>query len=112
MILTVVTLVWMHFFADFMCQWDKMAISKSSSNKWLSLHVTIYAAPFLILCGWQFAAVNFAAHWVTDFVTSRAASALWKRNERHWFFVVIGVDQAIHMSCLILTIPLIHWLSV
>jgi len=117
---TLLILVWTHLFADFFLQTDKMAISKSSSNAWLSVHVSAYIIPFLILCGWKFAAVNFVAHWLTDFFSSRATTKLWKLGEaanaakqpnsyRHWFFTVIGVDQALHMTALILTIPLIGW---
>ena len=93
-------LIWMHFFADFILQTDKMAISKSSSYFWLFLHVTVYTLPFLWF-GWQFALVTFAAHFVTDWVTSRVTKKLWEKEERHWFFVVIGVDQALHMTALV-----------
>lgn len=106
---TLLTLIWLHLFADFFLQTDKMAISKSSSNSWLSVHVTAYIIPFLIVCGWKFALINFLAHWVIDFCSSRASSYLWRREERHWFFVVIGIDQTLHMTALILTIPLIGW---
>lgn len=98
----IVALVWVHAFADFVLQTDKMATSKSSSNKWLALHVGIYAL-WLVPFGWRFALVNFAAHFCTDWVTSRATTKLWKAGERHWFFVVIGADQALHMTALVLT---------
>lgn len=94
-------LVWLHFIADFVLQNDKMAHNKSSSNKWLSIHVAIYTLPFFPF-GWQFALLNGAAHWITDYFTSRATTALYKRGENHWFFVVIGFDQAIHMTCMVL----------
>jgi hypothetical protein len=98
----IVALVWVHTFADFALQSDKMAINKSSSNRWLALHVGIYAT-CLLPFGWKFALVNFAAHFATDWVTSRITSKLWKAGERHWFFVVIGIDQALHFTALILT---------
>lgn len=94
-------LIWAHTFADFVLQSDKMAINKSSSNRWLALHVGIYAI-CLVPFGVTFALVNFAAHFCTDWVTSRITSRLWKAGERHWFFVVIGIDQALHMSALLL----------
>src|SRR5882672_3322828 len=100
--LIIVALAWVHAFADFVMQSDKMAISKSSSNKWLLLHVGIYAL-CLVPFGWRFALVNFAAHFCTDWVTSRATTKLWKAGERHWFFVMIGADQALHMTALVLT---------
>jgi len=96
-------LVWLHFLSDFILQTDKMAINKSSSNKWLGIHVLVYSIPLLVF-GWQFALINCLAHAITDFFSSRATSYLWKKNERHWFFVVIGLDQAIHITCLFMTI--------
>ena len=96
----------MHLFADFILQTDQMAINKSKSNFWLTLHIACYSVPFLIF-GWKFALVNAIGHWITDFITSRITSYLWKKEERHWFFVTIGIDQAIHLTTLILTIPLI-----
>lgn len=96
---TLLILVWLHFFADFILQTDKIAIAKSSDNKALLLHVTIYTLPFLWF-GWEFAAITWLAHFATDFVSSRVASWFYKRDQRHWFFVTIGVDQALHMTAL------------
>lgn len=103
MLTNILILVWLHFFADFILQTDKMAINKSSNVKWLSIHILVYSLP-LFYFGWKFALLNGAMHWITDFCTSRATTYLWKKEERHWFFVVIGLDQAIHMSCLFLTV--------
>lgn len=68
-----------------------------------------------------FVGVTGGLHWVTDWCTSRVTSRLWfvvgatadTRHEgyvavkvqyddskRHWFFVVIGFDQLIHVWCL------------
>ncbi len=92
----------MHFIADFILQTDTMATMKSKSSKWLSIHVIVYSIPFLYF-GWLFALINGVSHFVTDFITARATSYLWQKEKRHWFFVVIGFDQAIHMTTLILT---------
>ncbi len=97
-----IALVWVHFVSDFVLQTDAMAINKSKSSRWLALHVGIYSL-CLLPFGWRFAIINAAAHFATDWVSSRASSRLWQANERHWFFVVIGADQALHLSALVLT---------
>lgn len=98
----IILLIWLHFIADFILQTDKMAKNKSKSNKWLTIHIVIYSIPFFWF-GWLFAILNGIGHWVTDYYTSRYTSYLWAKEKRHWFFVVIGLDQAIHMTTLILT---------
>nr|CAB4128794.1 Bacteriophage phiKZ, Orf197 [uncultured Caudovirales phage] len=99
-------LIWLHFICDFILQTDRMAQHKSKSNRWLAVHIAAYSAPMLLL-GWRFAAVNAVLHFATDWVSSRATSRLYAAGERHWFFVVIGADQAVHLSCLVATIPMI-----
>ena len=101
-IYSIVLLIWIHFFADFICQTDYMAINKSKKNLILLVHVLVYCIPFLIF-GLKFALINAVLHFITDWFTSRITSYLWKKEQRHWFFVVIGLDQAIHMTCLFLT---------
>lgn len=100
--MTVLLLVWIHFIADFVLQTDAMATRKSRSSAWLALHVLVYSV-CLLPFGWRFALVNYALHFATDYVSSRATSVLWRRGERHWFFVVIGCDQALHVTALLLT---------
>ena len=69
--------------------------------------------------------LTLASHWATDWVTSRITSKLWFikflpdltgsevsvfypfhahiGKTRHWFFVMIGLDQLIHYTTLALT---------
>ena len=96
-----IALIWIHWFADFFCQWDQMAIQKSKSPLWLTTHVFVYSICFLFI-GWKFAIVNFLVHFTIDYFTSKANARLYT-NHRHWFFTMIGFDQALHMTTLVLT---------
>lgn len=97
---TALMLVWVHWFADFILQSDRIAINKSSSNNILLWHVTLYGICFAWF-GIAFALVNAVLHFATDWCTSRITKKLWLAEQRHWFFVVIGLDQAVHMTCLL-----------
>lgn len=102
----VLMLVWFHFLGDFILQSDRVATGKSKSNLILLEHVSLYSLPF-VMFGLYFAAVNLVLHFCVDWATSRLTSYLWAKEERHWFFVVIGADQALHMTCLLVTYLLI-----
>lgn len=99
---TLFALIWVHWFSDFVLQTDKMAMNKSKSNLWLLFHVVVYTIPFLYF-GVLFALINGAAHFLVDYVTSRINSRLWAAKKVHYFFVGVGIDQAIHMTILLYT---------
>lgn len=99
----IILVLFLHFIGDFILQTDAMAKNKSTSLKWLAHHVTVYSLP-LYFIGWKFALTNAGLHLCVDFVTSKITSRLWSAGKTHWFFVVIGLDQFIHASCLILTL--------
>ena len=100
----ILILIWLHFVADFLLQSDKVATNKnkSKSNRVLTHHCFIYSLPFVWVGVW-FAVVNAFLHFIVDWVTSRVTYRLFQAEERHWFFVVIGLDQAIHLTALLIT---------
>lgn len=95
-----------HFIGDFILQSDWMALNKSKSSWALFLHSMVYMA-FLLCATWPlfgcfwFGLINGGAHGAIDAVTSKWTAWLWKRDQRHWFFVVIGLDQFIHTALLV-----------
>jgi len=119
-------LIWVHLIADFVLQSDEMAINKSTSNKWLGRHALTYASTLFIagtiiimalpFCGatplavWHimirwglFSFSNGIYHFLVDYVSSRIASRFWAGGKRHRFFTTIGVDQAAHLTILVLS---------
>jgi len=97
-----IELIWMHFFADFILQSNEMSMKKSKSVKWLLLHSGVYGLLFVVY-GSPFALFTMCAHFLVDLISSKIASKLWDMKEVHWFFCVIGLDQAIHLTVLVLT---------
>lgn len=102
----VLWLLTVHFIADFLLQSDWMAVNKSKNLTALTAHILVYSL-CLIPFGFMFALVNGFAHMLTDMVSSRVTTKLWLANQRHWFFVVIGLDQLAHTAMLIGTYNLI-----
>ena len=104
-----VCLVFAHFIADFLCQTDDMARRKSKEFEWLMLHVVVYTLVLIVLGaavgGVKFGVflgnLNGVLHLAIDFCTSKATSRLWQKQSWHWFFCVIGFDQALHTSILL-----------
>lgn len=106
-------IVWSHFVFDFVLQSHWMATNKSKSNKALSAHVGVYTIGLcwiacLLIGNWSITvaliwiAINSIMHFVTDWCTSRLTSRLFGKNW-HDFFVVVGFDQAIHYTTLVIT---------
>jgi len=98
-----IIIILLHWLSDFYLQSDDMAQNKSTSNKWLTIHIGVYMIPFWCFFGWKYALLNGALHWITDWCSSRGSKYFWEKGDTHNFFVVVGADQAVHYLCLILT---------
>ena len=76
-----------HFVGDFICQSDWMAQNKSKRWDALALHVLVYAGVLGLFLLWTptdaellLIAVNAAAHFMQDAITSRINARLWFIN--------------------------------
>jgi hypothetical protein len=116
-LLTISTILILHFVFDFILQSHYMAANKSKSNMALLMHVVVYTigleimvSLFTFLNLYQslaFIVINASMHFVTDYITSRKSSKLFN-VDWHNFFVVIGLDQLIHYITLFSTLELIN----
>ncbi len=99
---TIFILICLHFIADFLIQSDEMALNKSTSLYWLGIHSIVYSILFLYF-GIYFILITCIAHFIIDYISSKLTTYFWVKQQRHWFFVTIGCDQAIHFICLLIT---------
>lgn len=113
-ILTIIFILFAHWVSDFLLQSDEVATTKSSSLAALMYHVFVYAISMVVLLSIFllmppekvvfFCYLNGIIHFFVDFVTSKINSSLWEAEKRHWFFSMIGFDQFIHVTILLLTL--------
>lgn len=96
-------LIWTHFVADFLLQNTWMSENKSRSLVALMVHSIVYGLPFVLIYGPVFGLVTLTLHGLVDLLSSKLTKYLYEQKEWHWFFVVIGLDQAIHMTLLLET---------
>ena len=122
------SIIVIHWVADFVLQTHWQASNKSKNNYALLMHVSTYTVTWLFAFGFWlvygnqtmdiinghvgievfwFFPITFVAHWITDYITSRIHSVLWKKGDIHNFFVSIGFDQVLHYVQLFLTIHLL-----
>lgn len=98
-----------HWLGDFVLQSDWMAKNKSTNFFALLAHGLTYSTLFAWVAflygphGGLWLVVNFWAHLITDYFTSRLNTRLWAAGQVHNFFVSVGFDQLLHFTTLILT---------
>lgn len=111
----VLSVIFIHWFADFVLQTYWQATNKSKNNKALTMHVLSYSTVWLLVANAYaivtgnflmlalFPIITFVCHWITDYYTSRLNSKLWEKGDVHNFFVSVGFDQFLHYLQLFLT---------
>ena len=115
----ILLIMFIHWFADFICQSDEIAKNKSKSFSALTKHTAIYSTIFgLAACFFMdytnsiiptiFAGITFVTHTLIDFITSKINSKLYSDGKTHWFFTSIGFDQFLHLSILMGTYLLLN----
>jgi hypothetical protein len=116
-----------HYIADFWTQSRWEADNKSKSNFALMSHVMTYTLTlfviFSLICivllyristnqieeiGFDlnilwFFPITLLLHFITDYITSRITSYLYRTNKIKSFFSVIGFDQILHYVQIFLT---------
>ena len=114
-LIEILSIIVIHWFADFVLQTHWQATNKSKNNGALTMHVLSYSTVwsltaniYSILTGHYyvlalFPVITFICHWVTDYFTSRLNSKLWAKGDIHNFFVSVGFDQVLHYVQLFLT---------
>lgn len=105
-------MLFVHWFADFVCQTRTMANNKSKSLYYLTLHVAVYTIVTMTL--WVIfmpiffdvtftlntillaTGLIFSTHWPTDKITSNITKYFYAKGNEKMYFTTIGFDQLLH----------------
>lgn len=110
-LVAILSIVCLHFVADFVLQTHEQAVGKSKDVWYLLEHTLVYSACWLPVGVFFFSIgkvllfvlITFICHTVTDYFTSRFNAKLWEKGNVHNFFVGIGFDQVLHYAQLFTT---------
>lgn len=123
-LIEILSILGIHWLADFVLQTDNQAKGKSKewlpllshtfnySSIWFSIGTiwsissnvyTDYSYLFDWWIVWKFSIITFICHTVTDYITSRENAKLWEQGKVHNFFVSLGFDQYLHYIQLFIT---------
>lgn len=117
-LITILTILFIHWFADAVMQTDYDAQNKSKSNTALLTHTITYSLiwAFATVVYYQddwnkaiwFTGITLVTHTIIDYFTSRLNSYLWKTKQVHNFFVSVLFDQWLHYAQLFITFYLLQ----
>jgi len=94
-----------HILADFVFQTNWMARGKDSKRGWalpLVTHCLVHGALTTLIVAallprlWFLGAIDFAIHLVIDRAKSWCVVTLEVTPQKRWFWLLMGVDQALH----------------
>ncbi len=119
-----VYLIVAHYCGDYLFQTREMANHKHESNKALMDHILAYGLVLAVMTiplaflyigdqAWYvfpWLLVNMILHFFTDYITSRKVKQYWLSGREWETFAVMGLDQVLHLSTLIITFNLFPWL--
>lgn len=106
----IVSVLAIHYIADFIFQTHEQAVNKSKSFYYLTEHSVVYGIVSAILyvpfLSWGifertiwtdlFPFYLIISHGIVDYFTSKWSSRYFFRQDYHMGFVVVGLDQLIH----------------
>lgn len=101
-----VILLLAHWIGDHLMQNKAMLPEAPIKMKWMVAHVLLYgtilSSASLLLFSWQivlgFVVVNSVLHFLIDMLSSRLLYRL--RDRPQVFYVVLGLEQFLHITCL------------
>jgi|AntRauTorcE11898_2_1112593.scaffolds.fasta_scaffold01709_3 hypothetical protein len=112
----IVLILLAHYVADFLLQSRYMADNKSHRFDVLSFHVSIYGMmltlilfPIFMYAGVPafdtavYLLLNTILHLITDYFTSKASSRAFSDKNIYKGMAIIGFDQFIHSTCLLVS---------
>ncbi len=109
----IILLLIAHFVGDFLCQPRVMALNKTKSLYYLSLHGLLVGVPvFLVffmfkpvLLALSLTVIYVIVHCAQDFFVWTIAIRLFGESEKYWeekkFYDIIGFDQFLHVAFLV-----------
>jgi hypothetical protein len=113
-----VILAIIHYIADYLLQSREIADNKSKNIKYLLIHGSEYTLSFGLLIALslvmfmqilpiilviKYSVINGVIHTIIDFFTSQLSSKFYAKKNYSGFFRVLGLDQLLHITTIILT---------
>lgn len=111
----ILSILFIHWVADFVFQTSWQAENKSKQWSALLAHTGLYSLAWFppiyiygVFMDWGisillFIPITFVCHTATDYYTSRVNLMLWEKKEVHTFFASVGFDQMLHYIQLFVT---------